>query len=77
MALGEATGWLEWDGRRYDFEGASAYAEKNWGGGFPSKWFWVQCDAFPSGPAGERIALTSVGNPPLGLRFLRSHWPAF
>ena len=47
MAKGKATGWIEWgeDGKRYEFEGVPAYAEKNWGGSFPSKWWWVQCDA--------------------------------
>lgn len=53
MAKGKATGWIEWGGdedgknppKRYEFEGAPAYAEKNWGGSFPSKWWWVQCDA--------------------------------
>ena len=56
MAKGKATGWIEWGGddgeegeaggkNRYEFEGAPAYAEKNWGGSFPSKWWWVQCDA--------------------------------
>ncbi len=46
MAEGLATGWLEWGGQRYDFVDAPAYAEKNWGGGFPSKWCWVQCNSF-------------------------------
>ena len=52
MAKGKATGWIEWGGdeatgegaKRYEFEDAPAYAEKNWGGSFPSKWWWVQCD---------------------------------
>ena len=60
MALGKATGWFEWDGVRHEFQDAPCYAEKNWGGGFPKKWFWVQCDNFSS-PAGQEIALTSVG----------------
>jgi tocopherol cyclase len=46
MAEGSATGWLDWGGQRYEFSDAPAYAEKNWGGGFPSKWIWVQCNTF-------------------------------
>jgi tocopherol cyclase len=58
MARGLATGWFEWGGERYDFKDAPAYAEKNWGGGFPSRWWWVQCDAW----AGDAdAALTAVG----------------
>jgi len=35
------SGWIEWDGERIEFENAPSYSEKNWGGGFPRKWFWV------------------------------------
>lgn len=41
MSHGLASGWIEWGGKRYEFQGAPAYAEKNWGGGFPTKWCWV------------------------------------
>lgn len=64
MAGGLSTGWIEWDGRRFEFENAPSYSEKNWGGGFPRKWFWVQCNAF-EGASGE-VALTCGG----GLRKL-------
>jgi len=30
-----ATGWIEWNGKRYEFTNAPAYSEKNWGGAFP------------------------------------------
>ena len=63
MAQGRASGWIEWGGQRYDFADAPAYAEKNWGGGFPSRWFWVQCEAFEGEPD---AALTSVGAPTNG-----------
>jgi hypothetical protein len=46
MAEGRATGSLLWGDQRYEFSNAPAYAEKNWGGGFPSKWIWVQCNTF-------------------------------
>lgn len=58
MAKGSATGFIEWGGKRYDFTNAPAYAEKNWGGGFPKKWFWIQCEDFKAEP---RVALTAVG----------------
>ena len=28
----------------YDLTGASVYLEKNWGGSFPSKWWWLQAN---------------------------------
>jgi tocopherol cyclase len=46
MAHGLATGWIEWQGKRYDFTNAPAYSEKNWGRSFPQKWFWVNCNSF-------------------------------
>ncbi|KAL3655661.1 Tocopherol cyclase, chloroplastic [Castilleja foliolosa] len=59
-----AKGWIEWDEKRYEFKNAPSYSEKNWGGAFPRKWFWVQCNVF-KGADGE-IALTAAG----GLRQL-------
>ncbi|KAI5669299.1 hypothetical protein M9H77_19152 [Catharanthus roseus] len=64
MAGGLSTGWIEWDGKRFEFENAPSYSEKNWGAGFPRKWFWVQCNVF-EGTSGE-VALTAGG----GLRQL-------
>ena len=58
MAHGLASGWVDWQGDRYDFENAPAYAEKNWGGAFPSKWFWLQCNAFEAAPG---LSITAVG----------------
>ncbi|MEM9483731.1 MAG: tocopherol cyclase family protein [Cyanobacteria bacterium P01_F01_bin.116] len=64
MAHGWATGWFEWcdvaGGKpyRFDFERAPAYAEKNWGGAFPQRWFWLQCNAFDHEPD---LTLTSGG----------------
>ncbi|KAK9792704.1 hypothetical protein WJX73_007933 [Symbiochloris irregularis] len=58
MAKGLATGHITWGGQRHDFVDAPAYSEKNWGGGFPSKWFWIQCEDFQGAP---RVALTAVG----------------
>lgn len=66
MAHGWASGWMEWQqpspaaggGYHRHFDRVPAYAEKNWGGSFPSKWFWVQCNAFECEPD---LSLTSAG----------------
>ena len=57
MAKGLATGWLEWGDQRYHFTNAPTYAEKNWGGGFPQKWFWIQSESFDD----ASVTLTSIG----------------
>ncbi|MGF1537256.1 MAG: tocopherol cyclase family protein [Elainellaceae cyanobacterium] len=57
MAHGLATGWINWRGERYEFSGAPAYMEKNWGGAFPQKWFWVNCNSFDVAD----LALTAGG----------------
>ncbi|MBV9387918.1 MAG: tocopherol cyclase family protein [Chroococcidiopsidaceae cyanobacterium CP_BM_ER_R8_30] len=59
MAHGLATGWIEWNGDRYEFTNAPAYGEKNWGGAFPQKWFWLNCNSFEGEPDG--LALTAGG----------------
>jgi len=46
MSHGTADGWIQWGDQRYELNAAPTYAEKNWGGGFPSKWLWVQCNTF-------------------------------
>jgi tocopherol cyclase len=58
MAHGWATGWVEWNGDRHEFTRAPAYAEKNWGGAFPQKWFWLNCNAFIGVPD---LAMTAGG----------------
>ncbi len=58
MAHGLATGWIEWNGKRYDFINAPAYSEKNWGRAFPKKWFWLNCNSFDDQPD---LALTAGG----------------
>jgi tocopherol cyclase len=58
MAHGRATGWIDWQGDRYSFQDAPAYSEKNWGGAFPQKWFWLNCNAFPDEPD---LAVTAGG----------------
>jgi len=59
MAHGLASGWIEHDGARTEFTNAPAYSEKNWGGaGFPSRWFWCQCNAFHGAPG---LSVTATG----------------
>ena len=58
MAHGLATGYVNWNGKRYEFANAPAYSEKNWGGAFPTKWFWLNCNAFDNEPD---LALTAGG----------------
>lgn len=58
MAHGLATGWAEWCGQRYEFHQAPTYLEKNWGGGFPERWFWIQANAFESN---QDLTVTAAG----------------
>jgi tocopherol cyclase len=58
MAHGLASGWIDWNGRIYEFTNAPAYGEKNWGGAFPQKWFWLNCNSFTNEPD---LALTAGG----------------
>ncbi|CAL5225421.1 g8236 [Coccomyxa viridis] len=58
MAKGTATGSIDWGGKRYDFKDALAYAEKNWGAGFPKKWWWIVSSSFENEPD---ASLTAVG----------------
>lgn len=58
MAHGTATGWAEWQETRYEFQQAPIYAEKNWGGAFPERWFWIQANAFEDAPD---LTVTAVG----------------
>ncbi len=41
-----ATGWISWNGERFEFEEIIGYQEKNWGDEFPETWFWIQANDF-------------------------------
>ncbi len=43
---GSATGVVEFDGDRWEFEDAKLYTERNWGAGFPKRWWWGQAHDF-------------------------------
>jgi tocopherol cyclase len=42
----EVSGTLRVDGASIDFAGGRGYAEKDWGGSFPSSWVWAQSNHF-------------------------------
>jgi tocopherol cyclase len=58
MAHGLASGYIDWNGKIYQFTNAPAYGEKNWGGAFPQKWFWINCNCFDQE---TDLALTAGG----------------
>jgi hypothetical protein len=82
LLAADVTGEACLGGERVALNGATAYAEKNWGGGFADRWWWGQADAFPGldltvAFAGGRLAVLGVPLAPtaavvrLGRRVLR------
>ncbi|WP_245835925.1 tocopherol cyclase family protein [Mycobacterium rhizamassiliense] len=53
---GTATGTVECGGEHWSFDAATLYAEKNWGPGFPERWWWGQAHDF--GGADVSVAFT-------------------
>jgi hypothetical protein len=43
---GSARGVVESDSERWQFEDAKLYCERNWGAGFPDRWWWGQAHDF-------------------------------
>ena len=43
---GTAEGAVDIGGERWTFEGAPTYGERNWGAGFPQRWWWGQAHDF-------------------------------
>ena len=58
MAHGLARGYIDWNGKKYQFIDVPAYSEKNWGHSFPSKWFWINCNSFEQE---SDLTLTAAG----------------
>ena len=46
MADARASGTITWNNETYTFQNVPFYSEKNWGGAFPIKWYWCQCNSF-------------------------------
>jgi hypothetical protein len=46
----------------WDLSGATAYAERNWGAGFPSRWWWGEAHDF----GGDPVTVAFAGGPALG-----------
>ena len=63
LADARATGTVTWKGRTYTFKDAPFYAEKNWGGAFPIKWYWCQCNSFDgfTDKNGKTLSVTAGG----------------
>ena len=58
LADATASGVVTWKDKTYTFTDQPFYAEKNWGGSFPIKWYWVQCNAFDNYP---NLSVTAGG----------------
>jgi hypothetical protein len=43
---GRASGSVEYGNESWAFDGAKVYAERNWGAGFPLRWWWGQAHDF-------------------------------
>ena len=43
---GSAAGGVEFGGDSWSLDGATVYAERNWGAGFPERWWWGQAHDF-------------------------------
>jgi hypothetical protein len=43
---GAVSGRASTGGESWTFDGAQVYAEKNWGAGFPERWWWGQAQGF-------------------------------
>ena len=58
MAHARASGTVTWKNKQYKFSDQPFYSEKNWGGSFPLKWYWIQCNSFLNEP---NLAVTAGG----------------
>ena len=60
LADARVSGIITWNNQTYHVTDAPFYAEKNWGGGFPIKWHWLQCNSF-NNYNHQRLSITAVG----------------
>jgi hypothetical protein len=56
---GRAEGRAILDGREIDLTGWDVYAEKNWGGAFPDRWWWGEAQGFER----RDVAVAFAGGP--------------
>jgi hypothetical protein len=64
----QATGTLVAGDARWDLAGASVYAEKNWGHGFPARWWWGEAHDFGDG---DPVTVAFAGGRVFGGRVAR------
>ena len=57
-----AAGVVEAGGETWSLDGASAYAERNWGNGFPPVWWWGEAHDF----GGDPVTVAFAGGPAIG-----------
>ena len=55
-------GFVEVD-ERWSLDGATAYAERNWGNGFPPEWWWGEAHDFRGG---DPVTVAFAGGPAFG-----------
>ena len=56
---GAASGSASIGPEQWEVDGAAVYAEKNWGRGFPQRWWWGQAQAFEGG--GDDVCVAFSG----------------
>ena len=64
MSLGHATGWVEIEDNGRRSRTPRSTPEKNWGRGFPRKWWWLQCNAFDDVEPASQLTLTATARAP-------------
>lgn len=58
LPKGIAQGYIDWYGKRCEFDRGLVYIEKNWGMAFPRAWFWLQANDFPDHSS---LSITAAG----------------
>jgi len=69
---GTASGAIEIGGDRQSLDGTTVYAERNWGAGFPDRWWWGQAHDFDGADvsvafSGGVLRLGPIGRPVAGV----------
>lgn len=64
----EVAGEVAVDGEAWPLDGATAYAEKNWGAGFPPYWWWGQAQGFEREDVCVAFSGGHLALGPLGVR---------